>query len=114
MSISFKERGRKITVTIDGDEYDFLDRHAKAMNACSWTDGDDTAGSVFQNFAWTWTGILFEDPDSKDESQTLAGDIVESIEIGPKNGGSDRLDRQCRDELRAAFHSAGLLGEKEV
>lgn len=111
MSISINESGKKITVEIDGEEYGFLERHARAVNACSWTECDNTALSVFSSFVWSWPAHLFSPEPDDDWSQTLAGGIVETIDCGKV---TKQEETQRLEELYEAFRAEGLLPRKEA
>ncbi|MBR3583757.1 MAG: hypothetical protein IKO01_10000 [Kiritimatiellae bacterium] len=91
-------------MTIDGEQYENLAKVAASMNRAAWTDGDNTAQSVFENFAFTMTEQFLNAPNE------MAEDILECVATG-ENGQSvpSPLHEERIAELRAAFKTDGLL-----
>lgn len=101
MSVEVRKRGRALCVRVDGDEFALLERTAAAMNRPGWTDGDNTALTVFLDWVLSWTDDFFEAPGP------LAASILDGIDTG--RTGTEHRRRLA--ELETAFREAGLLRE---
>jgi hypothetical protein len=105
MSILITDSNRALTVTIDGDQFGLLERAARAINACKWTEDDNTPKSVFQSFVWDWLEDIWENRGALAESilEGIATDN-EGLTSAPEPLHSERLA-----ELKAAFEAENLM-----
>jgi hypothetical protein len=105
MSIRITDSNRALTVTIDGDEFGLMERAARAMNACKWTDGDNTPKSVFESFVWDWLEDVWE------RRGELAESILDAVATDPARliPAPEPLHSERKEELKAAFRAEGLL-----
>ena len=53
---------RRITLTIEGEHYDTLERIAQAMNTVSWCTNKNTPETVFDAFVWPIAEDLLDSP----------------------------------------------------
>jgi len=91
---------RRITMVIDGERYDALERVAQTMNSVSWCSSDNTPETVFDEFLRPFA----EEPidDLSELCEIILSGIATSDEgrkDAPEPTHSARLD-----ELRAAFN----------
>ncbi len=87
---------KKITLTIEGKQYENLKRIADAMNTVSWCDTDNTPETVWKGFVeWGLTYTL-------DSIRELCEQVEGGIDTGFER--SDETKHLARiAELRAAF-----------
>lgn len=103
MAITTKQHGDAVTITLDGKQFEILERVANALNTLAWEGqvNDNTPESV----CLEWVGWMIH--DDFDPPSQFVGGIVDSIDT--RNGGDEELDKTRREEVRRAFEDAGLL-----
>lgn len=98
-----RNRRIKITLVIDGERYDALDRIARAMNSVSWIDNGNTPETVFKEFLLPFADIPQDDP------RELCGLILSGIATGDDGmNAPEPVHAERLAELSEAFANAGL------
>ena len=106
MAITTKQNGNAVTVTLDGEQFEILQRVADALNTLAWEPArDNTPESVCRE----WVAWMIHD-EFDPPSQFVSG-IVDSIETHAD--GTAELDAARTEEVRRAFEDAGLLERLE-
>lgn len=103
MAITTKQHGNAVTITLDGEQFETLQRAADALRKLDWCGGDDTPETVCREFvAWG----LWEEFD---HPLALADTILDCIDY--KANGDAELEKARMDEMRRVFEDAGLLAD---
>ena len=93
----------KITLVIDSERYDTLDRIARALNSVSWCDGGNTPKTVFDAFLRPFAEEPLDDPSE------LCGIILSGIATGDDGmNAPEPVHGERLAELSEAFTKAGL------
>ncbi len=104
MAITTKQHGNAVTITIDGEQFETLQRIADALRKLDWCGGDDTPETVCREFV-TW-GLY----DEFDPPRELAAAILDCSDY--KANGDAELEKARMEEMRRVFEDAGLLAAK--
>lgn len=90
---------RRITFTVEGEQYARLERVARAMNKTSWCCGDNTPETVFKEFVLPWA------ENSLNSTAELCGTILDGIATSDDNTGEapEPMHTARIAELRNAF-----------
>lgn len=105
MAIATKQHGNTVTVTLDGEHFETLQRVADALNTLAWeTARDNTPETVCREWVAWPLHDMFDPP------REFAAGVADSIDTHAN--GDAELEKARLEEVQRAFEDAGLLEKR--